>query len=233
MEEILASIRRIISEDGEEEGAEANADATPAAAVEDAADETAAAEEEAIPVEDLIADDDEDDDVLELTDIAEVAEEAPEPEPEPEPALEPEPVAAAPEPEPEPEPAPEPEPEDDPFDTGDDSDIVAIDRAPAPEPEPIPVATPEPVVQPVAAAAPAADAEGLMSTEATAAASAAFDRLTDNMRTSSDGQSRTLEDLVQDLLRPMMKAWLEDNLPAIVEAAVAEEVERVGRRRRR
>jgi cell pole-organizing protein PopZ len=72
-----------------------------------------------------------------------------------------------------------------------------------------------------------------MSTEATAAAAAAFDRLTDNMRTSRDGESRTLEDLVQDLLRPMMKAWLDENLPTIVEAAVAEELERVSRHRRR
>ena len=87
----------------------------------------------------------------------------------------------------------------------------------------------------MAPAAPVAQdsGSGLMSTEATAAAAAAFDRLTDNMRTSRDGESRTLEDLVQDLLRPMMKAWLDENLPTIVEAAVAEELERVSRHRRR
>ena len=83
MEEILASIRRIISEDGEED---------------------ADGSEESVPQDvEPVNDDDPDDDVLELTDMVD-EEPAPEPEPEPEP----DPV---PEPEPEPEPDPEPEPE--------------------------------------------------------------------------------------------------------------------------
>lgn len=232
MEEILASIRRIISEDGEEEGAE-GAEASEAEASEavDAAGDADPAEEEATPIEDLmVADDgaDDEDDVLELTDIAEAD---PEPQPEPEPEPEPE-MAAAPDPEPEPEPAPEPV-VDDPFDTGEDSDLMAIDRTPEPEPEPEPAPAPLAAPIPVANTAPTPEPTSLMSEEATAAATAAFDRLSDDMRISGEGESGTLEGLVQDLLRPMMKAWLDDNLPAIVEAAVAEEVERVGRRRRR
>ncbi len=232
MEEILASIRRIISEDGEDEGAEgaAASEAEAPEAVE-AAGEPDPAEEEATPIEDLMVaeeDADDEDDVLELTDIAEAD---PEPEPEPEPE-----IAAAPDPEPEPEPEPEPAPEpvaDDPFDTGEDSDLMAVDRAPAPEPEPEPAPAPVVAPMPVANLAPTPEPRSLMSEEATAAASAAFDRLSDDMRISGEGESGTLEGLVQDLLRPMMKAWLDDNLPAIVEAAVAEEVERVARRRRR
>jgi cell pole-organizing protein PopZ len=43
---------------------------------------------------------------------------------------------------------------------------------------------------------------------------------------------RNLEDVVRELLRPMMKDWLDQNLPGIVEAQVAAEVERIARQRR-
>ena len=42
---------------------------------------------------------------------------------------------------------------------------------------------------------------------------------------------RTVEELVSELLRPMLKAWLDDNLPAIVERLVRAEIERVSRAR--
>lgn len=40
---------------------------------------------------------------------------------------------------------------------------------------------------------------------------------------------RTLEDLVQEMLRPMLKGWLDDNLPSLVERIVRDEIERVSR----
>jgi cell pole-organizing protein PopZ len=43
--------------------------------------------------------------------------------------------------------------------------------------------------------------------------------------------ARTIEDLVRDMLRPMLKAWLDDNLPTIVERLVRAEIERVARGR--
>jgi cell pole-organizing protein PopZ len=43
--------------------------------------------------------------------------------------------------------------------------------------------------------------------------------------------ARTLEDLVKEMLRPMLKAWLDDNLPALVERIVKAEIERVARGR--
>jgi cell pole-organizing protein PopZ len=42
---------------------------------------------------------------------------------------------------------------------------------------------------------------------------------------------RTLEDLVQEMLRPMLKGWLDDNLPSLVERIVRDEIERVARGR--
>jgi len=42
---------------------------------------------------------------------------------------------------------------------------------------------------------------------------------------------RTLEDVVRELLNPLLKAWLDEHLPTIVQAKVEEEVERIARRR--
>jgi hypothetical protein len=39
----------------------------------------------------------------------------------------------------------------------------------------------------------------------------------------------SLEDLTRDLLRPMLKQWLDDNLPAMVEELVAREVARIAK----
>ena len=46
-------------------------------------------------------------------------------------------------------------------------------------------------------------------------------------------QNRSLEDLAQDMLRPMLQEWLDDNLPTLVERLVREEIERVARGPRR
>jgi len=43
--------------------------------------------------------------------------------------------------------------------------------------------------------------------------------------------ARTLEDLVREMLRPLLKGWLDDNLPGIVERIVRQEIERVSRGR--
>lgn len=39
--------------------------------------------------------------------------------------------------------------------------------------------------------------------------------------------ARTLEDVVSDLLRPMLQRWLDDNLPRLVEATVRAELARL------
>jgi cell pole-organizing protein PopZ len=180
MEEILASIRRIISED------EQPAEGAPKVA----------------------------------------AEESP-PEPEPEPV-----AAAAEEPQAEFQPAPEPPPEieDEPQDD-DDSDLELTQKvethgdldfvaAPAePEPEPAPLAAP----------ATEGQGPGLVSEPVAAAAAAAFGRLSSNILMPAEG--RTLEDVVRELLQPLLRQWLDDNLPGIVQQAVEAEVERIARGR--
>ncbi|TYC50377.1 DUF2497 domain-containing protein [Rhodobacterales bacterium] len=57
---------------------------------------------------------------------------------------------------------------------------------------------------------------------------AAFDNLS-NMFVGS--QAQTVEELVKDMLRPMLKAWLDQNLPGMVEQMVQKEIQRVTRRR--
>lgn len=44
-----------------------------------------------------------------------------------------------------------------------------------------------------------------------------------------DGAGNTLEDLVRELLKPMLREWLDANLPGIVERIVSREVERITR----
>ena len=171
MEEILASIRRIISEDGDPAAAAAQAPAPqPAAAGAD--------------------------DVLVLTE-----------EVEDEPA---EPHLAVPPSTPEPA-APQPQAAEEP-------------RVKLAEPEP----------EPVAPAAAPQFGRRLISEGAANASLTALSELVN--RTQRDpaieslpmGQSnRTLEDLTRELLRPMLKAWLDENLPPLVERIVREEIGRL------
>ena len=61
----------------------------------------------------------------------------------------------------------------------------------------------------------------------TAAVGSAFNRLSETTKKHEP----TLEDVVRDTLRPMLKSWLEENLPSIVERMVQAEIERVTRGR--
>ena len=63
------------------------------------------------------------------------------------------------------------------------------------------------------------------------AASKAFMSLSQTVQVSK-GEGNTLEDIVVEMLRPMIKDWLDANLAEIVEQKVEEEVQRVARRRR-
>ena len=193
MEEILASIRRIISED------DAPAETPPAAA-------------------------------------------APTPAPEPAPEPEPEPAAAetifeAP-PEPEPE-AVEDDvleltelyeaPSEDAPSSETIGDLDIVETAPEPEPEPFETA----------AAAPAPAYDSLVGESAAASAASAFAGLAASFKKPEPAQAasgdlpfvsgNTVEAMVAEMLRPMLKDWLDNNLPGIVQAAVQKEVERIAR----
>ena len=69
---------------------------------------------------------------------------------------------------------------------------------------------------------------GLMSSTTSAAVDSAFNALAQTVLVHN---ARTLEDLVREMLRPMLKVWLDDNLPGMVERLVRAEIERVSRGR--
>jgi cell pole-organizing protein PopZ len=69
---------------------------------------------------------------------------------------------------------------------------------------------------------------GLMSSVTSAAVDSAFNALAQTVLVQN---ARTLEDLVREMLRPMLKSWLDDNLPGMVERIVRHEIERVSRGR--
>ena len=68
---------------------------------------------------------------------------------------------------------------------------------------------------------------GLLSREATAAVGSAFNTLTETVKKHEP----TLEDVVRETLSPMLKSWLDENLPRVVERMVQAEIERVTRGR--
>ena len=68
----------------------------------------------------------------------------------------------------------------------------------------------------------------LLSRETSAAVNSAFNALAQTVLVQN---ARTLEDLVREMLRPMLKSWLDDNLPGMVERLVRAEIERLARGR--
>src|SRR5262245_44917555 len=100
-------------------------------------------------------------------------------------------------------------------------------QAPAASAEPeLSEAAPEPAA--LETQRPAIDERGLLSAATTATVGAAFDTLA---RTAQVRGGRTVEELVSELLRPMLKTWLDENLPGMVERLVRAEIERVSRGR--
>jgi uncharacterized protein len=207
MEEILASIRRIISED--EPAEENNAEASP-----DAEDS---------------------EDVLELTEIAEDAAEEvasiPEPleEPEEEPAAEID-FDAPVEPSTDEEidfDAPLAEPEDD-LELREESEIPEEEPVEAELPEELPAMAAPPV-----SVVPAID-NALIGEEPVGSATGSLASLVAAVDRAQGGAqlgdaNRTIEDLVKEVMRPMIREWLDENLPGLVDRLVRREIERLSR----
>jgi len=74
----------------------------------------------------------------------------------------------------------------------------------------------------------AATRQAILSQNTVNSVESAFNALASTVLSNN---ARTLEDLVKEMLRPMLKAWLDDNLPALVERIVKAEIERVSRGR--
>jgi cell pole-organizing protein PopZ len=106
------------------------------------------------------------------------------------------------------------EPEDD-LEFTEAATVVAAHRQPAFEP---------PVFESPQPPSP----KQILSHSTVSAVESAFNSLA---HTVLSNNARTLEDLVKEMLRPMLKSWLDDNLPNLVERIVKAEIERVSRGR--
>ena len=94
----------------------------------------------------------------------------------------------------------------------------AIVQAPPPEPMPIvtaPMTSPSDLIAPEAAAATVASVGNLVRT-------LSVER---SMQVRTNGP--TIEDIVREEIRPLLKEWLDTNLPPLVERLVRAEIERV------
>ena len=240
MEEILASIRRIIADDEAKPAVAETAAApkplppTPAAApkpamsnippsvnpaAQAAAAKAAAAPKPAPPPMPAPAASNSQDDIdamLAGFDSAPAEEEVQPPEPEPEVfELTDEMVLPEPEPEPEPEPAPSFQR----VELQDDVEFAEAVAAPAERPR-------TPMFDPPSYDAPQQPSAQMLSQSTVSAVESAFHTLANTVLSNN---ARTLEDLVKEMLRPMLKSWLDDNLPGLVERIVKAEIERVSR----
>jgi len=221
MEEILSSIRRIISDDNDE----ASSDSGEAVKVAEPEVETPAVEaatepepevEAQVEVVEEVAPVAEDDDIFELTNVVEIEDSAPEEAPVlDEPDMADFGVEVA----------------DSGADIADDIEFVSVETD-EPEilelPEPEPESEPEPVMElPIETKV----ADRLVSDGVGVAAAASFGDLA-NTLLSRGNNATTVEELVQEMLRPLLKNWLDANLPNLVEKLVSEEIERIARRGR-
>lgn len=135
-----------------------------------------------------------------------------------------------------------PQPDGDVFELTDDM-AVAMEQAPPPPPRPSfrkvePQDDLEFAESAARAAAPrqpafepppfesAAPVQQILSHTTVSAVESAFNSLANTVLSNN---ARTLEDLVKEMLRPMLKNWLDDNLPGLVERIVKAEIERVSR----
>ena len=104
------------------------------------------------------------------------------------------------------------EPQDD-LEFAESAAARALHRHPTYEPPPFESAAPAPQI---------------LSRSTVSAVESAFNSLANTVLSNN---ARTLEDLVKEMLRPMLKSWLDDNLPGLVERIVKAEIERVSRGR--
>lgn len=109
-----------------------------------------------------------------------------------------------------------------------DDDLLVFDEQAAPPPEPVVAAPVAAAPQPRPAAAQARPADAIISEPVVSQTAGAFHRLAGTLRLS-DTQGQTLEGVVRELLQPMLREWLDQNLPAIVEAKVEAELDRISR----
>ncbi len=202
IEEILASIRQIISDD------DPKAEENPAA-VTAPADPVPVASESAAPAP--VSSQGAVDDIFDLVDEVDEKPDFSVPEPEPQPLIE---VDLR-------EPEPEPEPEPDTTNALDELQKMA-NELPASFAAPLVPSAPD-------------SGDSVFSGIAAAATLGAFSKLSETVtleRQRAVAGSVTLEDIVKELLTPILRQWIDQHVPGLVERLVREELEKLARQAR-
>ena len=104
-------------------------------------------------------------------------------------------------------------------DEADDDEVLELS-------DPMPAARPDPEPRPLRAE-PARAPEPIVSEQAAAASRGALDSLSRLMVKPEPGSDGSLEGLVREMLRPMLREWLDAHLPELVETMVAREIKRI------
>ncbi len=127
-----------------------------------------------------------------------------------------------------PEPSPPPQPSFQKVEPEDDLEFAEMAAASAAQQRRPVFEQSAPMAQPAPQAyeSAAAPQPQMLSRSTVSAVESAFNSLANTVLSNN---ARTLEDLVKEMLRPMLKSWLDDNLPGLVERIVKAEIERVSR----
>ncbi len=114
-------------------------------------------------------------------------------------------------------------------------DDIVFEPAPTPTPTPPQVETPimqtartTPTPTHAPEPTPQHTSDVIISSPTASLAAGSLSRLAGSLRVA-DTPGQTVEGVVRELLKPMLKDWLDHNLPAIVEARVEAELERIAR----
>ncbi len=75
------------------------------------------------------------------------------------------------------------------------------------------------------------DKEAILTPHAASATLEGFSKLTSHMTLGREGTGNmTIEDIVKELLRPMLREWLDANLPQLIEKLVQKELDQIARK---
>ena len=127
-------------------------------------------------------------------------------------------------------------------DSQSEPDPVRATPIPLPRIDPAKAAEmPQPIVEPAPGAASQAPDSSLIGAAVAGATSSAFGRLSQVVKQNTaeptpsapgpilGASGKTIEDLVREMLRPMLKDWIDKNLPPLVERLVEREIARLTR----
>ncbi|HTK84916.1 MAG TPA: DUF2497 domain-containing protein [Patescibacteria group bacterium] len=112
------------------------------------------------------------------------------------------------------------------------TDVVEEETVKKPEPEPEPEPPPRRRMEiDMREVEEDTDAKSILTPHAASAAMEGFTKLTSHMALDREGTGAvTIEDIMKEMLRPMLREWLDANLPQVIEKLVQKELDQIARK---